>query len=134
MGRVQQAWNRFTENEKTQKVWAFLKNAYTVLRMTAKWAYQLRSVLLAIPVGVCAAALAIRNLRLLPEAVGVNMLASGEYQWMISRGVAAMVPLAVTAICLLMMFLSKKVLYPWLISVLSLALPLVVWATNVFPA
>ena len=134
MGRVQDAWRRFTENEKVQKVWAFLKNTYTVLRMTAKWAYQLRSVLLAIPVGVCAGALAIRNLRLLPEAVGVNMLASGEYQWMINRGVAAMIPLAVTAICLLMMFLSKKVLYPWLISVLSLALPLVIWATNVFPA
>ena len=134
MGRIQQAWSRFAENEKVQKVCAFLKNACTVLRMTAKWAYQLRSVLLAIPVGVCAGALAIRNLRLLPTAVGVNMLSSGEYQWMISRGVAVMAPLAVTALCLLMMFLSKKVLYPWLISLLSLALPLVIWVTNVFPS
>jgi hypothetical protein len=31
------------------------------------------------------------------------------------------------------MFLSKKVLYPWLISVFSLALPLVLWLTNIFP-
>ena len=46
---------------------------------------------------------------------------------------AACIPVAITAVCLLMMFLSKKTLYPWLISVFSLVLPLVIWFSNVFP-
>ena len=99
-----------------------------------KWIYRLRSVLLAIPVGVCAWMLATRNMRLLPEAVGINLLANGEYQWMVTRNVAVMGPLAVTALCLLLMFCSRKVLYPWLISLFTLVLPLLVWVTNVFPA
>lgn len=132
--RILRLWKQFTDKQSVQKVFAFCKKTGIVLTLTAKWAYQLRSILLAIPVAVCAGALAIRNLRLLPAAVGVNMLASGEYQWMVNRGVAVMAPLAVTALCLLMMFISKKVLYPWLVSVLSLALPLVIWITNVFPA
>jgi len=132
--KIRQPWLRFKEKESMQKIFAFLKKAGIVLRMTAKWAYQLRSLVLSIPVFVCACALAIRNVALLPETVGINMLASGEYQWFISRGTAVMVPLAVTAVCLLLMFCSKKILYPWLISVFSLAVPLVLWITNVFPA
>ena len=101
--------------------------------MTARWAYKLRSILLSIPVAVVALALAVRNLQQLPTEVGINMLSNGQYQWVISRGMAACIPVAITAVCLAMMFLSKKVLYPWLISVLSLVLPLVLWFTNIFP-
>ena len=43
-------------------------------------------------------------------------------------------PLILTCFCLLLMFCSKKILYPWLISVFSLMLPIVLWLTNVFPA
>ena len=117
-----------------EKYQAFKKTGFAqVLGMTAKWAYKLRSVLLSIPVAVVALALAVRNLQQLPTEVGINMLSNGQYQWVISRGMAACIPVAVTAVCLVMMFLSKKVLYPWLISVFSLALPLVLWFTNVFP-
>lgn len=104
-----------------------------VMGITARWAYRLRSILLSIPVAVAAIALAMRNLRQLPTEVGINMLANGEYQWVISRSMAAWTPVAVTGVCLLMMFLSKKVLYPWLISVFSLVLPLVLLFTNTFP-
>ena len=109
-------------------------NVWQVIQMTAKWAYKLRSVLLAIPVAVAAVALAIRNMAGLPEEVGINLLASGEYQYMIGRSVAVMGPLAVTAVCLLLMFCSRKVLYPWLISLFSLVLPLLLLVTNTFPA
>ena len=108
-------------------------NFAQVVGMTAKWAYKLRSILLSIPVAVVAIALAVRNLTQLPTEVGINMLANGEYQWVISRGMAACIPVAITAVCLVMMSLSKKVLYPWLISVFSLVLPLVLWFTNIFP-
>ena len=53
---------------------------------------------------------------------------------MVEKGIAVMGPLAVTAACLLLMFLSRRVVYPWLVSIFSLALPLLIYITNVFPA
>ncbi len=129
---MKDAWNRFVQKDGTQKVLEFLNKVGFVLKLTAKWAYKLRSFVLSIPVFVCAGVLAIRNARQLPEMVGVNMLANGEYQWFISRGAAVMIPFAVTTVCLILMFCSKKILYPWLISLFSLVLPLVVWLTNSF--
>lgn len=132
--KMQQIWHDFTESPFAQKADPVLKKTGYVLVLTSKWAYKLRSVLLAIPVAVVAGALAIRNMQQLPTEVGINILASGDYQWMVSRSVAALVPLGVTAVCIALMFCSKKVLYPWLISLFSLTLPLVIWLTNVFPS
>ena len=89
---------------------------------------------MAIPVVWAAIYLARLNLNVLPEMVGLNLQVTGEYAKMISRNMAVYVPLAVTGACLLMMFLSKKTLYPWLISLFSLAFPLLLLFTNVFPA
>lgn len=125
--------NSFLESEGMQKVTGFLKQIGIVLGLTVKWGFKIRSLVLAIPVFICAGALAIRNAGQLPELVGINILASGEYQWFVSRGVAVIVPFGITAVCLLMMLCSKKVLYPWLISLFSLVLPLVVWLTNNLP-
>ena len=130
MGKLSQWWKQFKEKEATQKVIAFFQKVGFVLKLTLKWAYKLRSWVMSIPVFVCAGALAIRNARLLPDMVGVNILANGEYQWFISRGAAVLIPFAVTTVCLLLMLISKKTLYPWLISLFSLVLPLVVWLTN----
>ena len=76
--------------------------------------------------------LAVRNMAQLPEQVGINLQANGEYALVVSRGVAVMGPLAVTAVCLLMMFCSRRVTYPWLISLFSLVLPLLLVVTNLF--
>ncbi len=122
----------FTQQPWVQAVVGFFKKTAIVLGLTTKYAYKVRSLMLAIPVFVCAGALAIRNARLLPEYVGINILASGEYQWLVTRGAAVLTPLGLTVLCLLLMLCSKKVLYPWLISVFSLALPLVIWFTNTF--
>lgn len=130
MGKVSQWWKRIQEKESTQKMNTFLKKVGFVLKTTAQWAYKLRSLVMSIPVFVLAGALAIRNARQLPDLVGVNMLASGEYQWYVSRGAAVLIPFAVTVVCLLLMLISKKTLYPWLISLFSLVLPIVVWLTN----
>ena len=98
-----------------------------------KWVYKLRSVRLAIPVAVGAVILAIFNQINLPDVVGINIQASGEYAETVSRAVAVFGPLAITAVCLLMVFLSKKVLSSWLISLFSLALPLLIYSSNFFP-
>ena len=41
---------------------------------------------------------------------------------------------ASSILCLLLMFGSKRTLTPWLVSVFSLALPLIILVINVFPA
>lgn len=107
---------------------------WALVRMVAKWLYKLRSIILAIPVAVTAVFLALRNTVQLPELVGINLQATGEYAQMINRGVAVIFPLLLTGVCLLLMFVSRRIVYPWLISVFSLVLPYVLWLTNVFPA
>ena len=111
----------------------FLKKTGYLISLVAKGLYLLRGLLLAIPVFVCAISLAQWNLQRLPEIVGINLLANGEFQWMIARNVAVMAPIAVTGVCLLLMLCSKKVLFPFMISVFSLVLPLLIWAINTFP-
>ena len=96
------------------------------LKSIWKWMYRLRSVILAIPVAAGAVILAIHNQAKLPAEVGINIQTSGEYAEMVGKGVAVLGPLAVTAVCLLMVFCSRKVLYPWLISLFSLVLPILI--------
>ena len=110
------------------------KQVLHVFAVIGSWIYKLRSVVLAIPVVAAAFLLAKENMEKLPEFVGINMQTTGEFAMMIERDVAVFVPLIVTAGCLLMMFISRKVLYPWLISIFSLILPLLLWFTNIFPA
>ncbi len=101
-----------------------------VMKEIGRWIYKLRSVLLAIPVAVAAIVLAVRNAAQLPEKVGIHLLSTGEFEMMVSRNVAVLVPLVVTVFCLLLMFCSRKVLYPWLISIFSLVLPFLLLLTN----
>lgn len=103
------------------------------LRTVWRWAYRLRSVVLAIPVAVVAVFLAVYNMATLPDMVGIDLQTTGEYAQTISKSVAVMGPLALTAVCLLLTFCSRKVLYPWLISVFSLVLPLLLMLTSTFP-
>ena len=85
-----------------------LKKIGAVLRVIGQWIYKLRSVILAIPVVAAAIKLAFQNLNRLPVYVGINMQASGEYAMMVERSVAVLVPLLVTAACLLMMFMYGR--------------------------
>ena len=123
---IKAEYRQFLETKSGQT----LKDVGTVLRLTFKWAYKLRSLVLSIPVAVIALALAVRNLAQLPAQVSFRLL---QYQFVISKGIAVSLPLAITAVCLCMMLLSKKMLYPWLISVFSLVLPVALWFTYLFP-
>ena len=111
----------------------WIKKIIEIFPEAWQWIYKLRSILLAVPVVAAAIKLAFQNMARLPEFVGVNLQANGEYAMMIERNMAVFVPLLITAACLLTMFLSKKVLWPWLVSLFSLALPLLLWITNIFP-
>ncbi len=100
------------------------------------WVYKLRSIFLAIPVLFAAIILAIHNMAKLPETVnlyfpGENILAANLTE--LSREVAVFGPLLITVLCLTMMFLSRRVTFPWLISLFSLVLPLFLYFITVFP-
>ena len=123
---IKAEYRQFLETKSGQK----LKDVGTVLALTFRWAYKLRSLVLSIPVAVVALALAVRNLAQLPPQVSFQLL---EHQFVISKGIAVCMPAAITAVCLCMMLLSKKMLYPWLISVFSLVLPIALWFTYLFP-
>ncbi len=103
-----------------------------------QWAYRLRSMLLAIPVAITAVILAIRNYRLLPDLVVLDMAKSSGgtlvFQSItMGRNMAVVMPLLITTACLLLMFCSKKVVYPWLISLFSLVFPIALLLLNTFP-
>ena len=117
--------------EKTLNV---LRKIGSVLKSIAKWIYRLRGFFMAIPVVLAALYLATNIMARLPDEVGINLLANGQYEYLISRGLAVMGPLVITGVCLVMMFLSRRTVFPWLISIFSLVLPWLIYITNVFPA
>ena len=95
---------------------------------------ELRQVVMAAPVVLVVVALAGKCRELLPPMVGINLLENGEFAQMVAREAAISGCMAVTVIALVFMFLSRKTVYPWLISLLSLLLPLLLIVTNTFPA
>lgn len=110
-----------------------LEKTGDIMSLIGLWLWRLRKFFLAIPIVWLAIYLAQLNYSLLPEMVGIDLQTTGEYARMITREAAVYGPLAVTAVCLLMMFLSRKTLYPWLICLFSMALPILVLITNIFP-
>ena len=96
--------------------------------------FRLRKIVMAVPVVYYAMKLAAYNNAHLPEQVGVNLLSNGEFAMTIARSMAVMGPFALTIACLLLMFCSRKALYPWAISIFTLALPLLLLFSNLYPA
>ena len=110
------------------------QKAGAIFQSIGIWIWRLRGLFMAVPVAIAALYLAGKNMTRLPETVGINLLANGEYQYLIDRNLAVLAPLLVTGGCLVLMMLSRKNVYPWIISIFTLVLPILIWITNVFPA
>lgn len=93
--------------------------------------FRLRGILLSVPVAAAAIIMAIYSSRILPEQVGVFMQTNGQYQFMLSRPVAILAPLAITLVCLTITMCCRRVIYPWLISLFSLVIPALLWFTSI---
>lgn len=121
-----------------QSGFAAVKNAVgktnSVINLILVWLFRLRKIVLAAPVVYYALKIAQYNREHLPEQVGLNLQSTGEFATMISRNAAVMCPLALTLGCLVLMFCSRKATYSWMISVFTLALPLLLLISNVYPA
>lgn len=96
--------------------------------------YHARKIIMALPVAYYALRLAFYNSVHLPSEVGIFLQNNGNFLRMIDRGTAVVVPLAVNFGCLALMMCSRKAMYAWAISIFSLALPLLVLISNIYPA
>lgn len=132
---IEEKWNLLCTKTKpfrmaTAKVF---RSIWKYIRIIWAYIYRLRTVFLSVPVGIAAVVLALQNLSRLPGSVGIWLLENGEFFLMVPKALAVVAPIAVTAFCILLVLLSKKVLYPWLISVFTLVLPMLIYYTNAFP-
>ena len=133
--RFMKKWERFRKNaeptlEKARKV---TKVALDKVMFAWNYVTKFKKLFLAAPVATMALVMAIVNLIKLPALVGFGLQGNGEFSFELIREIAVVGPLAVTAICLLLMFASKRTLTPWMVSVFSLLLPLMILITNTFP-
>ena len=116
------------------KVKSVIAKVNKIINITGKWLYRLRKPVMAAPVVYYALKLASYNNQHLPEQVGINLQSTGEFAQTLSRNVAVMGPFALTMACLVLMFCSRKAMYAWAISVFTLALPLLLLFSNLYPA
>lgn len=136
MNMLAEKWNTLrkdvTDNVETSgSVYTRVKSIIGVIVMVI---YRLRKLVLALPVAYYALKLASYNMQNLPEVVGINLQSNGAFAETISRGMAVMGPLGITGACLVLMFCSRKALYPWAVSIFTLALPLLLLFSNQYPA
>lgn len=133
--KVMEKWNLFIEKARPvmQKTGQILRKAGQVIKKVFKYIMRFRKVFLAIPVGWGAISLALYNMSHLPAVVGLDLQNNGEFSMLVVRELAVLGPLAITALCLLLMFASRRTLTPWVVSLFSLSLPLLILITNVFP-
>lgn len=127
------------ENAKTQtstvQQWKTgVRNVNALINFIGSVLFRLRKIVMAVPVLYAALKIAFYNREHLPEQVGINLQSSGEFAQMITRDMAVMGPLGLTVACLLLMLCSRKAMYPWAISIFTLALPLLILFSNLYPA
>ena len=105
----------------------------TTLKTIWKYVWMCRGAIISIPVLVIAISLAFCNASVLPDNVGLNIQATGEYAMTVSRSVAVMIPLLVTFGCTLLATFTKRPLFPWLVSIFTLVLPYLILIVNNYP-
>lgn len=134
-GTFTDKWNGFRDSLRsavntTGSVYSKIKNVIGIIIMVI---YRLRAVFMAIPVVYGALKLAAYNMQHLPEQVGLNLQSNGEFALYVSRSLAVLGPLVLTGACIVMMFCSRKTMYPWAVSIFTLVLPLLLLISNVYP-
>jgi len=123
-----------SSNNTIQQYKTTMKKINSLISFIGSVLFRLRKIVMAVPVIYVALKLAFYNREHLPEQVGINLQSSGEFAQMITRDMAVMGPLGLTAACLLLMFCSRKAMYPWAISIFTLTLPLLILFSNLYPA
>ncbi len=116
------------------KVKEIVKKINGAINFTGLGLFHLRKIVMAAPVVYYALKLASYNMEHLPEEVGINLQSSGEFAMTIARSMAVYGPLGLTVACLLLMFCSRKAMYPWAVSIFTLTLPILLLLSNLYPS
>ena len=128
-----------------QAVGRFFRKLGKALGKIGHYLYLMRSLILGAPVAAAAVVLASRNMDRLPKSVEVTKIAINTkapdalFGFLelstaaITRDAAVYGPVILTAACLLMMIFSKRTLYPFLVALFSLCLPIALYYFTVFP-
>ena len=141
-------WNSFWEKcspvlHKIGVVFAAIGRAIATL---GKYIFRLRALFMAIPVAVVAVIEAMINMSRLPDTleyatIGLDFEATqtlfGPFVMHIeqlSKETAVMGPLVLTAVCLVFTILSKRTLFPWVISIFTLVVPVLLYLMTQYPA
>ena len=136
MDAIAQKWHalRAKLSPIMQKIGRFFRKTMDIFALIWRYILRFKRIIIAIPVAIGAVYLAIWNMDRLPSKVGFGIQLDGTFDYVVAREIAVLGPIAVTALCLLLMFCSKRTLTPWLVSVFSLALPILIWVINAFPS
>ena len=114
-----------------KSVFVTIVNIFEVIGV---YLFHFRKLLLSIPVVAASIYLARLNWTNLPDQVGISLMANGQFADMVAKETAVYGPMSVTAVCLLLMVCSRRALYPWLISIFTLVIPILILVTNIFPS
>lgn len=136
LNQIMNIWDSFCAWVKPvlAKCGSFFQAVGKFLDKIYKMVYNLRKVFAALPVAAGAIVLALYNSTHLPPVVGIGLQNDATFGILTVRAIAVLGPLAITALCLLLMFASKKILTPWLVSLFTLAVPVILLLTNTFPS
>ena len=121
-------------NEKWLKTKEVFRKIGRVFYIIGRVLFHMRKIFLTLPVAWAAFKVYTYAKEMLPEDVGVWLLESGEYQFTLDREASLMSCLAVTAACLVLMFLSRRTILPWVVSLFTLVLPFVLVLSNMYPS
>lgn len=125
-----------TAIQKWKEIWGkvslVLNKIEEIIGVICRCIFRLRKVFMAVPVAYLAIRIANSNMERLPEVVGLNLQSTGEFAMMVTRDYAVYGPLGVTAFCLVLMFCSRKALFPWVISIFTLVLPYFIYYLNLY--
>ena len=110
MGKTGQFAEKQTAVQSTgfEKFKTVMSKINSVINLIGVWLFRLRKFIMAAPVIYAAIRLASYNGQHLPEQVGLDLQSTGEFAMTVSRQLAVMGPLGLTAACLLLMFCSRK--------------------------
>lgn len=106
----------------------------TILGKIIMVCYHMRKIVMAVPVVLAALQLAAYNTTHLPDKVGLFLQNNGTFTQMIDKGLAVTGPVILTGACLFLMLFSRKAMYAWFISIFTLALPILLLVSNIYPA
>lgn len=147
LDRIVEKWNWLVA--KVRPVWDVIAGIFREIgrffALLWKYIFMFRGILISAPVIVLGALMIVWARDNLPEMVEITHLVLdpeaenaifGSFVMVtesISRDLAIGVPMALSGVCLACTILSKRTLYPWLMALLSMAMPVVIYLLNTHP-